>query len=358
MEVWQSPILAGPLVGPPVVADLNGDGQKDVAVTSEQNVLYIGFATPESPRWVKVELGTDVRSVPAAAALGGNADLTLLLGTETGRLLFINGKQARLNGSLNVTEELSKATGRFEQNNPLRAPVAVGDLNGDAREDLVVTTVTGKLITFDGLTLERLWYASSSGTSRAQSAAPVLADLDSDGLLDVVWHAPDGNLMAFKGTGQGKDRSMLLWQQQVQGGTNPVVADFDKDGTWDVAVAGSDGTISVFAGATGERLWRGKGGNPSAGSVLLLGDLNADRRLDLLLPETDGKFTRLATNSTISKAAIVWGQAYGNSEHTGRSRFQPEDLSAYHGYIGASLLLIVMTAGLQFFIRRKRSKLV
>lgn len=132
--------------------------------------------------------------------------------------------------------------------------------------------ITEKYIVFDG---EGADYASKFEES--YWAAPVVADLDGDGSLEVVsaawtvtvadavtgavkWQTPKGPKMVF---------------------CTPVVADLDRDGKKEVAVAYGDGTVTVF-----DHQGKVKNGWPQrvpAGGVraIAAGDVDGDGRLEL-----------------------------------------------------------------------------
>ncbi|MFQ6113113.1 MAG: FHA domain-containing protein [bacterium] len=364
IEIWKSPILAGPLTGSPVVGDFNGDGLKDLAIVSSEDALYIGFLRLENARWVRLDFKEPIYSIVSAADLTGNEIPNILIGTDAGNIIVIDGIRQKILGKININEELNKASGSFVQNNQIRFPVASGDLNGDGTADLVISTMQGNILAINGATLQRLWYDSTtinsqSTTTFTQSIS--LGDLDGDRLLDVVSLMPNGRIRTYKGIGVGKDRKMLLWESPDTEVGNfvgtPSLADFNKNGTTDVVVADNAGKIYIFEGSTGDILWK----NTKAGSKLvsppLIGDLDDDNHLDILALRSDGNFYKLTTNSLILNGTVVWGQIFGNSKHTNNSFYSERDASIYLTYMGISILIILLVTGLNILFRRKLSEL-
>lgn len=364
IEIWKSPILAGPLTGAPVVADLNGDGLKDLAVASAERALYIGYSNLQGPGWVKLDLDFPIRSVASAANVTGNGMANLLLGTETGQVILVDGVQQTINRIIDINEEFTKATGRFDQNNPIRFPIALADLDGDAISDLLVSTAPGNIMALNGRNMERMWFDLSDfdgnfGDNIKQSVA--VGDLDGDGLHDIAALTPEGRLKALKGTGEAKDRKMQLWEQPKQFSDTfsgaPVLVDFDKNGTMDVLATGDSGKMYIFEGASGTVLWSGGIQNQKTKSLPLVGDFDKDNYVDIMVLKSDGRFYSFNTNSLCLAGTIAWGQMYGNSKHTSASVMIKEDAGVHYLYMGLSLIVIGSVFGFNILIRKRRKAL-
>ncbi|MFQ5769333.1 MAG: FG-GAP-like repeat-containing protein, partial [bacterium] len=365
IEIWKSPILAGPLNGPPVVADFNGDGAKDIAITSLDNAVYIGFPSLKTSRWIRLDCKEPVRSVAVAEDFTSDRIPNILIGTETGKIIVIDGAQQKFLGEININEELNKATGTFDQDNKIRYPVAFGDLNGDKITDLTIITLQGNTIAINGKTLERIWYDTPStnpNLNQISNQALALGDLDGDQQLDVVILTSTGRLRALKGTGEGKDRKIVLWEHpntdnRIFAEAPPVLADFNKNKTMDVVTFDSNGRIYVLEGSTGEILWQNsQGGTTFLGSPFV-GDLDNDNYLDILALKSDGKFYKLSTNRLITGNAVVWGQIFGNSRHTNTSLFRDPNVSLYYSIMSISITILLSVIGANIILRKRRKVL-
>jgi hypothetical protein len=83
-------------------------------------------------------------------------------------------------------------------------------------------------------------YASTSWTE----SSPVIADIDHNGVLDVVLGNENKYIMAWDATGQLLAGFPLAMSDAVR--ATPVICDLDKNGSTDVVAAGWDKTVRVW----------------------------------------------------------------------------------------------------------------
>ena len=149
----------------------------------------------------------------------------------------------------------------------------------------------------DWLTLTQLDDAGSyfvDDTQYDQRAYIDVADLDLDGVLDIVAGSSDGVIYFFRGTGyEGRIKTEEAVRLcSVESYSAPVVYDADGDGTPDILCGAADGNIYLF---------RGLGGLDFAGAELFLttgltgqalpdaGDLDGDGCADLVVGSNEGR---------------------------------------------------------------------
>jgi outer membrane protein assembly factor BamB len=112
-----------------------------------------------------------------------------------------------------------------------------------------------------------LWQVSVDGDVEG---APALEDLNSDGVLDVVFGTEGGTLYALDGRS-----GAVLWKQAVPFKpsftypefrsfmASPGLVDINKDGVRDVVIGSRNGTVYAFDGHTGAILWEFRTKEPS-----------------------------------------------------------------------------------------------
>ena len=130
----------------PALADLDDDGDLDLLVGEASGTLnyYRNEGTAQRPDWVLVSdewEGIDVgrRSAPAFADIDGDGDLDLVIGTEDGGLLLYRNSP-------------ESGSARFQPDPAFSLPLppfstpAFADLDGDGDVDLLVGGISGGLI--------------------------------------------------------------------------------------------------------------------------------------------------------------------------------------------------------------------
>ena len=201
----------------------------------------------------------------ALVDLQGQGRLAIVFGDTDGRVHALDSKTGReLRGWPVRTRPNKLAKPRKEipaGHEPVVANVAVGDLDGDGRQWVVATSMTGRVYAWDGRGRPRRGFPRKlaqgvirPGTPRdrrpytrlpAQGAfaAPVLGDLDGDRRIEIVQAAWDGRLHVFRASGkylpgwpvkvelpagyQPPEGKFLVNDHKLEG--TPALADLDGD---------------------------------------------------------------------------------------------------------------------------------
>jgi pSer/pThr/pTyr-binding forkhead associated (FHA) protein len=329
-EIWTSPFFEKEMIGPPVVADFNGDGYADAAVISVEGKLNVGYSQVFNMQWVEVDIGLDCQAPLSAADLYGDGSDEIIIGTERGIVLIYDGIERRVTTTFDFNEELNKLKGSFFEDNPIRHPIGVADLDGDEKPDLIMSSQSGNLLCVSLVeknasqtsAVRSLWWAALArgGNNETGFAFPfALADLDNDESSDIVALTDDGSLKAFRGRGTVGQRQPEMWQTKPDSAnwiSSPVVADFDKDGAADIVVVNEKHSLKILTGKNGEGLWRDDQALAGVTSMPLLADLSDDTKLDVILLASDGALHQFATNRRAPTGKILWGQKFGPATNT------------------------------------------
>ncbi|UFW53238.1 MULTISPECIES: FG-GAP repeat domain-containing protein [Bradyrhizobium] len=208
-------------------------------------------------------------------------------------------------GSNTVSVLLGNGDGTFQAQTAYAAgnapnAVAIGDVNGDGRLDIVEGGLNGGTVVLigngDGTFRSPISYASPGA-----STSIVLADLNGDGRSDVVElnQFYGVTLMLNNGDGSfGAPRTILNQYQGDAGVLSLAVGDLNGDGRPDLAAGQWSYTVSIVLG-NGDGTFQAQHDytTPYVNPYVTIGDVNGDGRPDvgggnmLFLGNGDGTFT-------------------------------------------------------------------
>jgi hypothetical protein len=324
------------------VADVNGDGKPDLMVVQE--CMTIACTSGAVGVWLGNGDGTFQPAVSYGS--GGEDPYSAIVADVNGdgKPDLIVTNQGILNGSIGVL--LGNGDGTFQQavsydsGGQEAYSTAVADVNGDGKPDLVVVNFyvgngnewdgsVGVLLgNGDGTFLPAVTY--SSGGSNGSSIA--VSDLNGDGKPDLL--VGSGVLSILWGRGDGTFQPAVSYASGGTG-TSLVVADVNGDGKPDVLAAGEcpsacsngNGTVGVLLG-NGDGSIQAAVIYPSGGYndvSLAVADLNGDDKQDLLV-----------ANLCVARAACDSG-AVGVLLGNGDGTFRPPVTYGSGGYYAQSV---------------------
>jgi hypothetical protein len=241
------------------IGDIDGDGKPDlVTVNSQGNTLSV-FRNTSSVGSItagsfaaKIDFATG--SYPYRVALGdidgdGKPDLVVVNSQSNTVSVFRNTSSV---GSISFAARVDFTTGT----SPLS--VAIGDIDGDGKPDLVVgnadTTVSMFRNTSSSGPITSGSFASKVDfTTGTKAVAIAIGDIDGDGKPDlVVTHDIDNTVSVLRNTSSSGSITSGSFAAKVDfaTGTTPsgvAIGDIDGDGKLDlVVVSYRSGTVSVF----------------------------------------------------------------------------------------------------------------
>ncbi len=247
----------------PAVADVNGDGVKEIIAPSWDHSVY-AWSVNGRLLW-RVYLYDTLWSSPAVVDVNGDGRMEVVLGGDISAGNPLGAPQGGLLWVLNGSNG-SRYRGypRFLPGQTIWSSPAIADINGDGHVEAVVGT--GLHTPFgDGAAARRVhaitlvnrgsipgWPVTAPGKVMGQ---PAVGDIDSDGRLEVVVGSEGGYVTAFDHNGTRKwavcnAAATTACRDRLPTHGGVVIADVDNDGRQDVISALSQ-RLRIFEGANG-----------------------------------------------------------------------------------------------------------
>jgi len=306
-------------VGDPVVADRDGDGDREViAATTEESVVALSGTDGEVE--FRHELTAYGYSRPVVADLTDDPGRELVVTDVRGTVAVVrsNGSEAWRREFGNLTWG-DPAVGDFDADGDPELVVgpgtdgvylleadgstawhadglegsitwlATGQVDDDPAIEVVAATGRGEVVAVDGATGDLEWRRSFDRFA----AVEAIGDGDDDGDSEVYAVARDGKLRALSGTDGSTEWTTSLTTEDVQMTPPPSMGDVDGDGDPELVAPGNDGVVSIVDPETGDVLATYER-EVAVYAPVTLADANADGVLEAYVLYADGRVVSLS----------------------------------------------------------------
>jgi len=170
--------------------------------------------------------------------------------------------------------------------------LATGDVDGDGFEDVIVGAGPGggpNVKVFDGRTGAEIRSFFAYGPSMPLGVNVAVADINGDGRADIITGAGPGggsHVRVFDGGTSAEVRSFFAYDASFFGGVTVAGGDIDGDGFGDIITGTQIGSshVRAFSGRTGAELFSrfAYDANYRGGVSLAAGDIDGDGRADII----------------------------------------------------------------------------
>jgi hypothetical protein len=310
------------------VADLNGDGKPDIVVTNYCGInctqgaaVLLGNGDGTFQPAVTYNSGPYGESIVVADVNGdGKPDLVVMNECDNSGSCSGGGLIAVLLGNGDGTFQTAR---NYYSGGVNPFSIAVADINGDGKPDLVVAnrgdsngntnngTVSVLLGNGDGTFQTAVDYASGGGF--ANSVA--VADVNGDGYLDVVVAnicqtdgcSGNGPIGVLIGNGDGTFHTAVTYDSGTISPQSVAIADVNGDGKMDIVVAGDSVAVLLGNGDGTFQTAVNYGSSAYGPQSLVIADLNGDGQLDLVVANNPFTSVLLGNGDGTFQTAVNYG---------------------------------------------------
>ena len=288
--------LSGPAPGAMFFADFNGDGKLDFAgYTSNQLSVFLASGSNwAAPVDLTTEDGNYQGCFPTQGDLNGDGKPEIIQ-VDCDELNYVTVYMNNGDGTF-APGVYYNLTGDLYQ---FPSEAAIGDINGDGNNDIIVTNEDGGDIS--------VLLGHGDGTFTAETVnydvggfpwmTPIIADFNGDGILDVVADDDYFNMVFLQSYGDGTFKGAPTYElpnsfDQFAYSYSVATGDFNGDGIPDLAVGqnsndGSTGVV-VYLGKGDGTFFPGVSYGESTGlGNVAVGDFNGDGKLDIAVTDNN-----------------------------------------------------------------------
>jgi len=307
----------------PMLADLDADSDLEILTADEFGKVYAIDVEADTAKVLPgypLDIGEEVR--PGFALVQRSPARFALLATS-GRLYLFDAS-----GSLAEGFPLELGIGSSQN----VIPPIVADVDGDGEREIIAFVYEYNDYRYAAISQDGTVKYRSSRTFASPVTSPALADLDSDGLPEVLFGAANG-LWALDANGtavagypvvfpetyevqepyeHGGYLYFITFEEPFAFRSSPVVADFDADGEAEIAAGSPDhGVYLIKQGA--RKPYKTLYTRFGIGQALALADLDDDGKLEVIAGAEGGKVHVWRTTGS----QLSWGQWMHDPANTG-----------------------------------------
>ena len=277
--------------------DIDGDGRTEVVIASLSGCVDALDGETGAHEW-RANVGGVWNSVPWLGDVDGDGVVDVFIASwGSGSLYRFRGSDGSTVWSTNLGSGASKASPK------------VGDFDGDGTPEAFCGAWYGWVACLNALNGAIEWQDSLGGNV---DHAAAVADLDGDGVLEIVFGSDGKGLYCYDGTGAQEWVNASISDTFLT--SSPAIGDVDADGELEVVV-GNRSTLYVVNGATGsvERSLVIPG--DSIESSPALANLDLDQALEIVVGSSNGNLYCL-DGASLSQE---WVYSAGHRVHRGQA---------------------------------------
>ncbi len=306
----------------PTIADLENDSNLDIIVSCSESLVVYHEDGSIASGW---PFATDnwIASSPAVADLDMDGDLEIIFNSYDHNIYV-----------LHHTGELMEGWPINTDTSFISSP-AIGDLDNDNDLEIIVGGLRDLFAFHHNGTIMEGWpYSYTTFWDGFDVSSPALGDINNDGYLEVLAATRTENqLFAIDYQGNLINGWPVIVGVQPADSTNdihssPIIVNIDEDPYLEVFIGSGINDNRIYAfnhdGSPVEG-WPKMTGDEIV-STPLVGDLDSDDKLEIIVTSTDSKIYVYETEAQTDSSALVWPMFQHDRRHTGNYYFEEPNI--------------------------------
>ena len=279
---------AGSFFASPKLADINGDGNKEIVVGSIDKNLYVYKSNGEILNGFPVKTQGIIRST-AAIDLRKDGSSVIVFGSGDGNVYAVDQKGDSLAG-------FPVSTGF-----PIKTSPVISDINSDGQKEIIVFSGDGSVYVynyqaelFNGFP-KRIQTTQDTYGSLIIMSSPAVADMDGDSAKEMVFCTIDSSITVLDVLGNVRQGFPKKLNGIVY--SSPVISKIDSDEYKIVITAGN--TLYIIDKRGNINMEKEFSSEFISSPVVV--DIDNDGKAEIIAATIDGKILALSASGTISE---------------------------------------------------------
>lgn len=297
-----------------VLADVDGDGKKEIAVVLN-GAVYDSYPVSEGTGGLRLlnSTGQTLWTVEVDGDLNGYPNAADLDGDGLDEIVFCETSEAAMCHLVDGDGSILWSQGPYFWPSLWTMGPEIADVDNDGALEVVFPSYGGKIVSLDGATgAIEFEYDAWNDHDELFYSRVRLGNIDADPALEaVVFGSLHGYVVAVDGATGGLDLlSTSLWEDygNYAYATGPTLADLDGDGTDEIVInglgdIGNSATLAMEG--NGNLMWRTVVDGELYWTSAAVGDANGDLTPEIYVQDVQGELSQLDTSGNITQQQSV-----------------------------------------------------
>jgi pSer/pThr/pTyr-binding forkhead associated (FHA) protein len=320
--LFKSEFLGQQLYSSPIIYTEPKTGAGDVISCTGNGMINFLYRPVFGDRAASVKTDSPFLASPVISLNGKRPEVIAV--SSSGKLFICDERTGKVNKEVNLREAAANSLNSNIESMTVSATPAVGDINGDGIDEIVVITDEEYVLAVSRATGKLIWkpFLIEPAGEKLQSfphPSCVLTGVSGSGALDIVALSTKGKVYGIKGSTGEVLLTFDAGNQRLI--ASPALADLAKDGRDEVIFCTENGELYVLNFDVRHKdnlvMFYQKISEKSVTSTPVVGDFEGDGLMDILAAPADNSVVAIKTNVRCFRNQVLWPGFQGHKYRCG-----------------------------------------